>query len=139
VKRKTTVYIDEELLRAAKVRAAESGRKEYEVFEEALRDYLTRQSVPTLEALRRRRAELLGIAKTHGARNVRVFGSVARGDARLDSDVDFVVELEPGRTMLDLSGLILDLQDALGREVNVVEITTPSRAADRIQREALPL
>jgi len=139
VKRKTTVYIDDELLRAAKVRAAESGRKEYEVFEEALRDYLTRQGVPTLEALRRRRVELLGIAETHGARNVRVFGSVARGDARPDSDVDFVLELEPGRTMLDLSGLILDLQDALGRKVNVVEITTPSRAADRIQREALPL
>lgn len=82
---------------------------------------------------------MLSIAERHGARNIRVFGSVARGDARPDSDVDFVVELEPGRTMLDLSGLILDLQDVLAREVNLVEITTPSRAAERIQREAVPL
>jgi predicted nucleotidyltransferase len=139
VKRKTTVYIDDELLRAAKVRAAESGRKEYEVFEQALRDYLARQVVPTMETLRQQREHLLGIAEKHGARNVRVFGSVARGEARPDSDVDFVVELEAGRNMLDLSGLILDLQDALGRDVNVVEITAPSRAAERIQREAISL
>jgi uncharacterized protein len=139
VKKKTTVYIDDDLLRAAKVRAAESGRKEYEVFEAALRDYLVGRSVPTLEALRRQRKELLGIAEAYGARNVRVFGSVARGEAGPDSDVDFVVELESGRTMLDLSGLILDLQDAIGHEVNVVEIAAASPAAERIQREAVPL
>jgi predicted nucleotidyltransferase len=139
VKRKTTVYVEDELLRAAKVHAAESDRKEYEVFEAALREYLVRHRVPTMEDLRRRRQELLGIAENRGAHNVRVFGSVARGDARPDSDVDFLVDLDPERGLLDLSGLILDLQDALEREVDVVEITRPSRTSERIEREALPL
>jgi uncharacterized protein len=139
VKKKTTIYVDEQLLRAAKVRAAETGCKEYEVVEAALRNYLTVDGVPTLEALRRRRTELLQIAATHGASNVRVFGSVARGEARTDSDVDFLVDLEPGRSLFDLSGLILDLGEAIGREVDVVEISKPSRAADRIAREAVPL
>ncbi len=139
MKKKTTIYVDEQLLRAAKVRAAETGSKEYEVIEAALRTYLARDGVPSLEALRRRRTELLDIAATHGARNVRVFGSVARGEARADSDVDFLVELEPGRSLIDLSGLILDLGEALGRVVDVVEISKPSRAADRITHEAVPL
>jgi predicted nucleotidyltransferase len=96
---------------------------------------------PTLADLRRRREELLCIAAEHGAYDIRVFGSVARGQARPDSDVDFLVELYPGRTVLDLSGLILDLQDALGRRVDVVEIRRPasSAAAERILREAVPL
>ncbi len=94
---------------------------------------------PTLEELRARRAELLRLAAARGARNMRVFGSVARGEARADSDVDFLVELEPGRTVLDLSELILDLQEALGREVDVVQIRRPSPLAERIQREAIPL
>lgn len=139
MKKKTTIYVDEQLLRAAKVRAAETGSKEYEVIEAALRTYLARDGVPSLEALRCRRTELLDIAATHGARNVRVFGSVARGEARADSDVDFLVELEPSRSLIDLSGLILDLGEALGREVDVVEISKPSRTADRITHEAVPL
>ena len=93
----------------------------------------------TLAALRDRRNQLLAIAASHGAQRVRVFGSVARGDARPDSDVDFLVELEPGRTVLDLSGLILDLEEALGRKVHVVEVRHPSRAARRIRHEAVPL
>jgi uncharacterized protein len=91
----------------------------------------------TLEDLRKRRGEILEIAAANGARNIRVFGSVVRGRARPDSDIDFLVEFEPGRGVLDLSGLILDLQDALGREVDVVEISEPSRIADRILREAV--
>jgi predicted nucleotidyltransferase len=79
------------------------------------------------------------IAAERGARNVRVFGSVARGAARADSDVDFVVDLEPGRTVLDLSELILDLEETLGRRVDVVEGRRPSPMAERIQREAVPL
>jgi predicted nucleotidyltransferase/DNA-binding XRE family transcriptional regulator len=94
---------------------------------------------PTLADLRARRDELLAIAARHGARQVRVFGSVARGDARPDSDVDFLVELERGRTVLDLSGLILDLEDALGRKVDVVEVRRPSEAAERVRHEAVPL
>lgn len=93
----------------------------------------------TLEELRTRREEILRIAARHGARNVRVFGSVARGRARPDSDVDFLVEFDPDRTVLDLSGLILDLRAALEREVNVVEIRRPSRIARRIEQEALLL
>lgn len=93
----------------------------------------------TLEELRTRREEILRIAARHGARNVRVFGSVARGRARPDSDVDFLVELAPDRTVLDLSGLILDLREVLDREVNVVEIGRTSPIAKRIEREAVPV
>ena len=76
----------------------------------------------TLDELRRRRAEIERIARRHRARNVRTFGSVARGDAVPGSDVDFLVEFDPGRNVLDLSALILDLQDALGCEVDVKEL-----------------
>jgi predicted nucleotidyltransferase/DNA-binding XRE family transcriptional regulator len=102
---------------------------------------IIRDTLPTLSlsSLRARRNELLAIAARHGARNVRVFGSVARGDARPDSDVDFMVELEPGRTVLDLSDLILDLEDTLGRKVDVVEVRRPSRAAEGIRHESVPL
>lgn len=98
--------------------------------------------VPTLEEMRARRAEILEIAARHGAHNVRVFGSVARGDAGPESDVDFLIDLEPSRTLFDLSGLILDLQDALGRKVHVImstQLTQPARVAKRIQEEAVPL
>ena len=65
----------------------------------------------TLHELRdQRREEILQVAANHGARSVRVFGSVARGDSEEKSDVDFLVELEPGRTLFDLSGLLLDLE-----------------------------
>src|ERR687896_2011524 len=77
---------------------------------------------PTLSDLRAQREEILRVAATRGARNVRVFGSVARRQARPDSDVDLLVDMEPGRTVLDLSELILDLREALGRDVDVVEI-----------------
>ncbi|MBI3976905.1 MAG: nucleotidyltransferase family protein [Chloroflexi bacterium] len=94
---------------------------------------------PTIEGLRARREEILRIAAGHGAHDVRVFGSVARGDAGPGSDIDFLVDLEPGRTLFDLSELILDLQEALGRKVDVVEIAYPSPVADRIKAEAIPL
>jgi len=93
----------------------------------------------TLQDLRARRDEILRIAASRGAHNVRVFGSVARGEAGPESDVDFLVDLEKKRTLFDLSGLILDLEDALGRKVDVVEIARPSPVAERIQREAIPL
>ena len=62
-----------------------------------------------------KRAEILRIAATHGARNVRVFGSRARGDADPQSDIDLLVEMEPGRSLLDLGGLQVDLETALER------------------------
>lgn len=76
----------------------------------------------TLSTLRdEKRAESLRLAETHGARNVRVFGSVAAGENRPDSDVDFLVDLEPGRTIFDLAGLLGDLRDLLGTQVDVIE------------------
>ncbi len=73
-----------------------------------------------LELLRQRRHEILKLASQHGARNVRVFGSAARGETDGDSDIDFLVELEPDRTLFDLGALLMDLQDLLGRKVDVV-------------------
>ena len=93
----------------------------------------------TLAALRARREEILRIAGAHGARNVRVFGSVARGEARPDSDVDLLVEMEPDRTVLDLSELILDLEEVLGYPVDVVETNRCSAISERIEHEAVPV
>jgi predicted nucleotidyltransferase len=102
---------------------------------------VVRTRILRLEDLRELRKEILRITARHGARNVRVFGSVARGQARIDSDIDLLVEFEPGRTVLDLSSLILDLRDALDCEVNVVEVIpgTTSSLVERIEREAVPL
>jgi len=74
----------------------------------------------TLKMLRGRREEILEIARRYGARRVRVIGSVARGEAGADSDVDFVVEYEPGVSLMDHGELIMDLQEALGCRVDVV-------------------
>jgi uncharacterized protein len=94
---------------------------------------------PTLAALRARRDDILRIAAAHGAHDVRIFGSVARDEAGPASDIDFLVNLDAERTLFDLSGLILDLEDALGHSVDVIEITRLSPIAQRIEREALPL
>jgi|GEM_PF-606679 len=94
---------------------------------------------PTLEDLRARRAEILRIMARRGVRNIRVFGSVARGEAKPDSDIDLLVDLEPGRSALDLSELILDLEEALGRRVDVVELRRESGIAERIKRESVAL
>jgi predicted nucleotidyltransferase len=90
--------------------------------------------------LKARRDEILRIAAKHGAQNVRVFGSAARGDAGDQSDIDFLVDLEPGRSLLDHAGLILDLQDLLGRKVEVVtENSIYWLLRRRILKEAKPL
>jgi predicted nucleotidyltransferase len=84
-----------------------------------------------------KKKEIREVAAKHGARNIRVFGSVARGEARPDSDVDFLVDMEPGRTLLDLGGLLMDLRDLLGREVDVVtEHGLKPRIRDRVLKEA---
>lgn len=133
------IHIESGVLQAAMARAAETGREVHEVVEEALRHYLDKSTPPSLANLRRHRDQFLHIAASHGTHNLRVFGSVARGEATPDSDADFLVDLDPDRTLIDLSGLILDLQDALGRRVDVVEVKKASRTADRITREAVPL
>ena len=92
------------------------------------------------ERLKEKREDILRIAARHGAHNVRIFGSVARGDADEDSDIDFLVELEPGRNLLDLGGLLMDLQDLLGCQVDVVtENGLRSRIRERVLREAVLL
>ena len=73
-----------------------------------------------LRQLRSRRQDILGCAAEHGARNVRVFGSTARGESGEASDVDLLVEMEPGRSLLDLVGLWQDLEDMLGAPVDVL-------------------
>jgi len=93
-----------------------------------------------VENLQKHRAEILRIAAQHGAHNVRVFGSVARGDAKPNSDIDILVDLEPQRSLLDLSGLLLDLQDLLGCKVDVTtERSLHWYIRDRVLQEAVPL
>ena len=89
---------------------------------------------PLTALVRAQRAEILRLAAEYGARNVRVFGSVARGEARPDSDLDVLVDLEPGRSLLDLGGLLMDLQALLGRQVDVF---TPDLLRPRIRERAL--
>ncbi|WP_249018665.1 nucleotidyltransferase family protein [Conexibacter sp. S30A1] len=76
--------------------------------------------VADLDAIRQRRSEILDHASKHGARNVRVFGSAARGTTGPKSDVDLLVEMEPGRSMLDFVGLWQQLEDLLGFNVDLV-------------------
>ena len=71
------------------------------------------------QLLRSKRTEILQIAARHGARKVRIFGSVARGENRRGSDVDFLVDMEEGRSLLDHAALILDLERLLKRPVDV--------------------
>ena len=90
--------------------------------------------------VQQRRADILRLAAEHGARNVRVFGSFARGESRSDSDLDLLVELEDGRTLLDQIALLQDLEDLLGRKVDVVTERALHRLIhERILREAQPL
>jgi hypothetical protein len=92
------------------------------------------------EALQAKRQEILRIAAQHGARTIRLFGSVARGDSRPDSDVDLLVEMEPGRSLLDIGALLMELQQLLGRRVDIVE---PEGLhwyiRDQVLQEAVPL
>ena len=94
----------------------------------------------TLDDLERRRERLLDLAARHGAVRLRVFGSVARGEATPTSDIDFLVEMAPGRSLFDLGALQMDLTDELGRPVDVVSeegLVSPRR--ERILGEARAL
>jgi predicted nucleotidyltransferase len=95
----------------------------------------------TLKTLRSvRREEILRLAQQRGARNLRVFGSVARGEANESSDLDLLVEWEPDRSLLDHAGLVQDLQELLGTKVHVgTEKSLHWYVRDRVLREATPL
>ncbi len=92
------------------------------------------------QLLKSRREEILKLAAQPGAYNVRVFGSVVRGEAGPQSDVDFLVDLEPDRSLFDVGGLLMDLQALLGREVDIVtEKALHWYIRDRVMAEARPL
>jgi predicted nucleotidyltransferase len=94
----------------------------------------------TIEALRLHRQAILQAAARHGVRNVRVFGSIVRGDDQHGSDVDFLVDVEPGRTLLDIIGLEQDLGELLEREVDVLtEAGLSPYLEKRIRTEAQAL
>jgi hypothetical protein len=92
------------------------------------------------ERLNERRAEVLRAAERHGARNIRLIGSVARGDAGADSDLDLLVELERGRSLLDHAALMIELEALLGCKVDVAtEQGLRPRVRDRVLAEAVAL
>lgn len=96
--------------------------------------------MPSLDDLRQRRNEILGLAAAHGASNVRVFGSVVRGEADQASDVDLLVRMEEGRTLLDRIALIHALQDLLRCRVDVVNERSLHRLLrDRVLAEGIAL
>jgi predicted nucleotidyltransferase len=92
------------------------------------------------ELLKEKREDILRIAAKYGAHHVRIFGSVARGDADELSDIDFLVELEPGRSLLDLGGLQVELETLFGCNVDVVtEKGLKTRVRGRVLAEAVPV
>jgi len=94
----------------------------------------------TLEMLRSRREEILQLATHHGAKNVRVFGSVARQEAGPSSDIDFLVDLGPNRSSFFPGGLVADLEDLLGRHVDIMtEKALHWYIRDSVLKEAVPL
>ena len=94
----------------------------------------------SLRFLMDHRDEIVRLAAARGAHNVRVFGSAARGDTADDSDVDFLVDMDKGRSLFDLGALVVDLQGLLGRPVDVVtEKGLRERIRRRVLQEATPL
>jgi predicted nucleotidyltransferase len=92
------------------------------------------------EIVTEKRHEILSIAACYGAHNVRVFGSVARGEADEQSDIDLLVEFEQGRSLLDHAALLLELRKTLGVSVDVVsDRGIKPRIRERVLREAVPL
>ena len=107
-------------------------------------DDMNTELAPTMAELAERRSTVERIAAIHGAANIRVCGSVARGEARTDSDVDLVVDMDDDRDMLDLVELVLDLEHELGRRVDVLRVSRgrpPSRysPAGAIVAGAVPI
>jgi predicted nucleotidyltransferase len=92
----------------------------------------------TLDAVRARRTEILAIARRHGATAVRIFGSVARGEADADSDLDLLIELAPGHGLLDLCALEREIGELLGCRVEAGTSLYPA-VHTRVLREAIAL
>ena len=94
----------------------------------------------TEEDIRHKRNAILDVARRHGAHDVRIFGSVARGAATEGSDLDLIVRFDPRRTLLDHAGLIGDLEDLLGIKVDVIDADgMRPRFRAVVEKEAVPL
>ena len=92
------------------------------------------------KTLREKRDQILAIARQYGARNVRVFGSLARGVGKRGSDLDVLVELESGRSLLDIIAIKQDLEDLLNTKVDVVtEAAVSPYIRDQVLRQAISL
>jgi predicted nucleotidyltransferase len=123
------------LVAALREQQAEAAR-----LDEAIWKNLKELGYDPKELLRAKREDILRLCAQYGARNVRVFGSVARGEADSRSDVDFLVYMEPGRSLFDLGGLQYELEQLLGCPVDVMtERSLKARIRDRILQEAVPL
>jgi predicted nucleotidyltransferase len=97
-----------------------------------------RPALPTL--IENHRAELLALGQRHGVAHLRLFGSMARGDATADSDVDLLVDPLPGTSALDLGALLMDVQDLLRRRVDIVTTRSLSPLIrQQVLDEARPL
>lgn len=99
---------------------------------------LHRDQAPTMKMIRARRDEIWATAKRHGASNIRIYGSVARGEATPMSDIDVLVEMEDGRSLLDLAALHLELEEIVGYPVEIGTDVKP-RLRDRVRAEAVAL
>ena len=96
--------------------------------------------MPIHEIVKEKREDILRIAAKHGATNVRIFGSVARGEADEKSDIDFLVTIEKGRSLLDHAALWIELEQFLGRKVDVIsDKGLKPRIRERVLNEAVPL
>ena len=93
---------------------------------------------PNLAALRARRDEILHLAARRGVANIRVFGSTARGDATVDSDIDLLVDFDPSHRGLDLFAFARELEEMLGKRVDVGTEVHPI-VRKRVEAEAVPL
>lgn len=94
----------------------------------------------TREIVNRHRGAIIEIAKRYGAHDIRLFGSVARGEESESSDLDLIVRFEPGRSLFDHGGLIMDLRDLLGVKVDVIsERGMRPRFRRHVMKEAVPL
>lgn len=90
--------------------------------------------------LKEKRSEILKIAKIHGASNIRIFGSIARYEATVNSDIDFLMDIEPGKNLLDRIALIQDLEDLLGCKVDVAKPEMLHESIkEQVLQEAIPL
>jgi predicted nucleotidyltransferase len=101
---------------------------------------MTEESERIWRMLKEHREEILAIATRHGAGNVRVFGSVARGEAKPGSDVDLLVDMENGRSLLDLAGLLRETEEFFQRRVDVVTERSLSRyIREEVLRGVVPV